>query len=64
LKAFITIELEIPFSEEDTKELDEILKKQSKTFKYHISENMEKILVDEADIQKEYIKSIEINRVD
>lgn len=64
MKAFITIELEIPFSDEETKELDKILKRESKTFNYHITEGIEKILVKEADIPKENIKSIEINRVD
>jgi hypothetical protein len=64
MKVFVTIELEIPFSNEDTKEIDEALKKQNKTFNHHISEVIEDVLVKEADIPKEAIKSIEINRVD
>ncbi|MBD1379070.1 hypothetical protein [Metabacillus arenae] len=64
MKAFVTIELEIPFSDEETKEMDEGLKKQGKTFKYHVSEQFESLLVNEADIPTEAIKNIEINRVD
>ncbi|MED4399807.1 hypothetical protein [Metabacillus fastidiosus] len=64
MKAFITIELEIKFPDDDTKDLDEMLKKNGKSFNYHMSETIEEILVKEADIPKESIKSIEINRVD
>lgn len=64
MKAFITIELEIPFSDNDTKHLDEMLKKNGKTFNYHMSETIEEMLVKEVDIPKESIRSIEINRVD
>jgi hypothetical protein len=64
MKAFVTVEFEVSFTDEETKLLDEVLKKESKTFKYHMSENVEELLVTVADIPKESIKSIEVNRVD
>lgn len=63
MKAFITIELEIPYSDEETKETDEYLKKHGKTFKYHLSESTENMLT-EGGLPLEMIKSIEVNRVD
>ncbi|MCA1066085.1 hypothetical protein QTG56_25655 (plasmid) [Rossellomorea sp. AcN35-11] len=64
MKAFVTIELEIPFKDEDTKEVDELLEVQNKTFNYHMHEQMEKLLTQDADVPKEVIKSIRINRID
>jgi hypothetical protein len=64
VKAFITIELEVPFNDEDTKGIDKILETQKKTFNYHMTEQMEMLLTQDADVPKEVIKSIQVNRVD
>ena len=64
MKAFITIELEVTFTDEQTKELDKALKKENMTFKYHATEIFTDLLIKDADMKPEFIKSIEINRVD
>lgn len=58
MKVYMQINLEIPFDDEETQELERLFSNGEETFEDYLSEQVGKILIHEADIPEEAIKSI------